>query len=88
MTLAVQSFLFFRRKMLESLRQPAWIIMGLMTPLLYLGLFTPLLNSLAGGLAFRPATYSTCSCRASSCSSRSARAWGPAGRSSGSWTRG
>jgi hypothetical protein len=40
--------------MLESLRQPAWIIMGLTTPLLYLGLFTPLLNSLAGGPGFPP----------------------------------
>jgi ABC-2 type transport system permease protein len=49
---AVQASLFFRRKMLESLRQPAWIIMGLTTPLLYLGLFTPLLNSLAGGPGF------------------------------------
>jgi ABC-2 type transport system permease protein len=54
MTLAVQSGLLFRRKMLESLRQPAWIIMGLTTPLLYLALFTPLLNSLAGGPGFPP----------------------------------
>jgi ABC-2 type transport system permease protein len=54
MTLAVESGLFFRRKMLESLRQPAWIIMGLTTPLLYLALFTPLLNSLAGGPGFPP----------------------------------
>jgi ABC-2 type transport system permease protein len=44
--------LFFRRKMLESLRQPAWIVMGLTTPLLYLALFTPLLNSLAGSPGF------------------------------------
>jgi ABC-2 type transport system permease protein len=50
----MESGLFFRRKMLESLRQPAWIIMGLITPLLYLGLFTPLLNSLAGGPGFPP----------------------------------
>jgi ABC-2 type transport system permease protein len=38
--------------MLESLRQPAWIVMGLTTPLLYLALFTPLLNSLAGSPGF------------------------------------
>jgi len=49
---AVQAALFFRRKMLESLRQPAWIVMGLTTPLLYLALFTPLLNSLAGSPGF------------------------------------
>jgi len=49
---AVQASLFFRRKMLESLRQPAWIVMGLTTPLLYLALFTPLLNSLAGSPGF------------------------------------
>jgi len=49
---AVQAGLFFRRKMLESLRQPAWIVMGLTTPLLYLALFTPLLNALAGGPGF------------------------------------
>jgi ABC-2 type transport system permease protein len=54
MTFTVQAVLFFRRKMLESLRQPAWIVMGLMTPLLYLGLFTPLLNALAGGPGFPP----------------------------------
>lgn len=49
---AVQAGLFFRRKLMESLRQPAWIVMGLTTPLLYLALFTPLLNSLAGGPGF------------------------------------
>jgi ABC-2 type transport system permease protein len=49
---AVQASLFFRRKMLESLRQPAWIVMGLTTPLLYLALFTPLLSSLAGSPGF------------------------------------
>jgi len=49
---SVQAGLFFRRKLLESLRQPVWIIMGLTTPLLYLALFTPLLNSLAGGPGF------------------------------------
>jgi ABC-2 type transport system permease protein len=54
MTFTVQTGLFFRRKMMESLRQPAWIVMGLTTPLLYLGLFTPLLNALAGGPGFPP----------------------------------
>jgi ABC-2 type transport system permease protein len=49
MTFALQSELFFRRKLLETLRQPVWIITGLSTPLLYLALFEPLLRSVAGG---------------------------------------
>jgi ABC-2 type transport system permease protein len=48
MTFALQSGLFFRRKLLETLRQPVWIITGLSTPLLYLALFEPLLRSVAG----------------------------------------
>ncbi len=51
MTFALHTRLFYRRKLLESLRQPAWIITGLTTPLLYLALFEPLLRSLAGGPA-------------------------------------
>jgi ABC-2 type transport system permease protein len=50
----VQTGLFFRRKLLETLRQPVWIITGLTTPVLYLALFAPLLRSLAGGPAFPP----------------------------------
>lgn len=38
--------LLFWRKMLETLREPAWVISGLSTPLLYLALFAPLLKSL------------------------------------------
>ena len=49
MTFALQSGLFFRRKLLETLRQPVWILTGLSTPLLYLALFEPLLRSVAGG---------------------------------------
>jgi ABC-2 type transport system permease protein len=48
-TFAVQTGLFYRRKLLESLRQPVWIVTALTTPLLYLALFEPLLRSLAGG---------------------------------------
>jgi ABC-2 type transport system permease protein len=51
-TFALQTGLFFRRKLLEALRQPVWIITGLTTPLLYLALFTPLLNALSGGPGF------------------------------------
>jgi ABC-2 type transport system permease protein len=38
--------LLFWRKMLETVRQPIWIISGLTTPLLYLALFAPLLNGM------------------------------------------
>jgi ABC-2 type transport system permease protein len=54
MTFALQTRLFFRRKLLETLRQPVWLVTGLTTPLLYLALFAPLLRSLAGGPAFPP----------------------------------
>jgi len=49
MTFGLQTWLFFRRKLLEALRQPVWIVTGLSTPLLYLALFEPLLSKLAGG---------------------------------------
>ena len=65
MTFGLQTGLFFRRKLLETLRQPVWIITGLSTPLLYLALFEPLLKPLAGRPACRPGRSSTCSCPAS-----------------------
>jgi ABC-2 type transport system permease protein len=43
------------RKLLETLRAPAWVIVGLSTPLLYLALFAPLLKSLSGGPGFEQA---------------------------------
>jgi len=54
MTFALQASLFFRRKLLETLRQPVWIVTGLSTPLLYLALFEPLLKSVAGGAGLPP----------------------------------
>jgi ABC-2 type transport system permease protein len=54
MTFALHTGLFFRRKLFETLRQPVWLVTGLITPLLYLALFAPLLRSLAGGPAFPP----------------------------------
>ncbi|MGO9178757.1 MAG: ABC transporter permease [Candidatus Limnocylindrales bacterium] len=44
--------LLFRRKLLEFLRQPTWVFVGLTQPLLYLALFAPLLQSLARGPGF------------------------------------
>jgi ABC-2 type transport system permease protein len=45
--------LLFRRKLREFLRQPTWVFVGLTQPLLYLALFAPLLQSLAGRPGFR-----------------------------------
>lgn len=54
MSVLTQVRLLWWRKMLETIRQPVWVIGGLTTPLLYLLLFAPLLNRLAGGPAFPP----------------------------------
>jgi len=40
------TILLFRRKMMETLRNPIYIIMSLLTPVLYLVLFSPLLKNL------------------------------------------
>ncbi|HVX30828.1 MAG TPA: ABC transporter permease [Nitrolancea sp.] len=53
MALLRQFWLLFRRRMLETIRQPVWVIVGLSTPLLYLALFAPVLKPLAGGPGFR-----------------------------------
>ena len=50
MNLMHDIWLLFRRGFIQSLRTPVWLVIGLATPLLYLGLFTPLLNNLPGGL--------------------------------------
>ncbi len=52
MTLIRELWLLFRRKMLETLRQPVWVFLGLSTPLLYLAFFAPVLKPLAGGPGF------------------------------------
>lgn len=52
MTAIRETGLFFRRRALETLRQPTWLFMGLTTPLLYLAFFAPLLEPLAGGPGF------------------------------------
>jgi ABC-2 type transport system permease protein len=52
MRFPVETALFFQRKMLETLRQPIWVVMGLSVPLLYMALFAPLLKPLAGGPGF------------------------------------
>jgi ABC-2 type transport system permease protein len=43
-----ETFIVFRRQLRIALRNPAWVIIGLLQPLLYLALFGPLLEPLAG----------------------------------------
>ena len=52
--LMMASYLLVTRQLRATLRQPVWLIGGLMTPLLYLALFAPLLSGLGGGLANTP----------------------------------
>ncbi|MDQ7093711.1 ABC transporter permease [Desulfosporosinus sp. PR] len=42
-----ETILFFKRKLRETIRQPVWLLSGLMTPLLYIALFSPLLKNLS-----------------------------------------
>jgi ABC-2 type transport system permease protein len=49
MSFARDTLLIFRRQLRLSLRNPAWVIIGLVQPILYLAFFGPLLTRLAGG---------------------------------------
>ena len=40
--------LLFKRGFTQTLRDPAWVVVGLSSPILYLLLFTPLLQKFAG----------------------------------------
>lgn len=48
MKLARDISLFFRRSIIQTLRNPVWLFVGLSTPILYLALFTPLLKHFTG----------------------------------------
>jgi ABC-2 type transport system permease protein len=52
MSLFKEIQILFKRSFVQTLRNPVWLIVGLSTPLLYLALFTPLLQKLAGGPGF------------------------------------
>ena len=47
MTFLRESSIVFRRQMRMNLRNPAWVIIGMLQPVLYLFLFGPLLKPLA-----------------------------------------
>lgn len=46
------TWIIFRRSMLLSLRQPEWVVIGLLQPILYLTLFGPLLQTIAATSGF------------------------------------
>ena len=50
MTFARESFIVFRRQLRMNLRNPAWVIIGALQPVLYLLLFGPLLTPLVDQL--------------------------------------
>ncbi|HKR49161.1 MAG TPA: ABC transporter permease [Pseudonocardiaceae bacterium] len=51
---AHETWLIFRRAMQQALRNPAWVVITLVQPVLYLALFVPLLQSLVGAPGFPP----------------------------------
>src|SRR3954464_2313451 len=48
MTFVRESSIVFRRQIRMNLRNPAWVLIGIMQPVLYLVLFGPLLKPLVG----------------------------------------
>lgn len=54
MRIVRDTLLIFRRQMLLSVRNPAWVIIGVIQPVLYLALFGPLLTRLPGMPGFPP----------------------------------
>ena len=54
MRLLSDAWLVFRRSLGLTVRQPAWLVAGVVQPFVYLLLFGPLLNSLSGVPGFPP----------------------------------
>ncbi len=54
MTTLNETWLVFTRAMRLSLRNPVWVVMGLLQPILYLALFGPLLEAVASAPGFPP----------------------------------
>jgi ABC-2 type transport system permease protein len=52
MSVLRETLLIFRRSMRLSLRQPVWVIFGVIQPLLYLALFGPLLKKVVSAQGF------------------------------------
>ena len=56
MTFARESTIVFRRQVRMNLRNPAWVLIGVMQPVLYLLLFGPLLKPLVTQFPGGPTT--------------------------------
>ncbi len=54
MKLLRDTWLIFQRNLIAILRNPVWVIIGLIQPILYLGLFAPLLDGIAKSPGFPP----------------------------------
>ncbi len=57
MTFVRDSWIIFSRSMRLSLRQPLWVLIGLLQPILYLTLFGPLLQTVAATSGFAGAAW-------------------------------
>ena len=53
MTFFRDTWIIFLRSMRLSLRQPLWVLIGLLQPILYLTLFGPLLQNIAATSGFQ-----------------------------------
>ena len=75
-----ESYVVFRRQLRMNLRNPAWVLIGIMQPVLYLFLFGPLLEPIVGQFPDSPDnafTFLVPGCSSSSaCSGRSSPASG------------
>ena len=54
MSVLRETWIIFSRAMRLSLRNPTWVIIGLIQPILYLTLFGPLLEPVASAPGFPP----------------------------------
>lgn len=52
MSFVRDTWIIFSRAMMLSLRQPEWVVIGLLQPILYLTLFGPLLQTIAASSSF------------------------------------
>ena len=71
MKLIRDTWLIFRRSLILTLRQPVWVVFGLMQPVLYLVLFGPLLEGAIEGGRRRHERVQLVRARAASSRSRS-----------------
>jgi hypothetical protein len=67
------TWLIFARSLMLTLRNPVWVFVGILQPVLYLALYAPLLGRCPSDKGCRRVAHSTSSCPACWCSSRCSR---------------